>query len=1708
IPNTTVPVNTNTIHDEIVGFCPASNDTYFEGYNIGDTNYNGRTTVLTATASIVPYVQYTIKLVIADQGDEFYDSAVFIQGNSFGASVDLGPDIITCGDSVTLNGDIQNDQATFQWFQNGTLIPGETNSTLVVTESGTYTVEIDVQLNNTDCEIQDVIIVTLNSEQASGSISDYLLCDDGLNDGIETFTLNSKDAEILGSLPFSNYGVSYHLSSEDAITGDNPLPNSYQNTTSPQEIFVRTLDLNNGCLAFATFNLIVNEAPEINEPSEITICANNATNGATLIDLDPTSQDVTGGNPDQFISYHYTQQDANTGANPLFSPYTTINANDTLFIRVFDATTGCFSTTTVDISVIESPIVNTENQWINACEQDEDGFAEFDLLSVVDNVLQGLTDVTVTFHETLDDAQTGANPIADPENYQNIIPEFQIIYIRIVDDTTGCSIIVELELHANIILNTFSDEEFDVCDDASNDGIADFDLNVIEEELVDGYDGFEVTFYETIENADNATNPLDKTVPFTATSSPTTIYAILLSDDCVETIPITLIINPPIDIQGLGTVDYCDENDDGFTSILLETFNDFVSDGVNNANVKYYLSEEDALADENILPPYYANSVNPLQVWVRVTNSLTSCFDIAPLSINVTGAPTTVFPSDIIICDDNSDGVFNVNLENKIPEIVTNTTNLNFTFYTDYNDAFIGTGEITTPNSYDTTSQFIYVRVENENSGCFTVVYFYAYINTIPEFTTITNFENCEADGNEIADFYFYLKDAEILNGQTGKDVLYFETAQDAIDRVNSIDKFNPYQNTSSPQTIHVRVENVVDIDCFGTSQFDLEVGALPLFNEPADIFACDDLSNDGNATFDLNEQVLEISESIPQTLSISFHPSQYDADQNLNELPLNFSNTSNPQQIYVRIENGTNCTATAEFIINVIQVPEATTPSDLIVCDTDDDGFVSFDLTTVEVEVLDVRQDDIVITYHESFTGVETDTEIIPDPENYTNTSNPQTVYIKINNTVSNCYVSLPINLIVNLPPVINDFETYEICDNTSSSFDLSIIDTIVTNETGHSIIYHNSLSDAENSINPINTNYTYTSSNDTIFVRLENATTGCSTIYNFDLLINPLPIANIPDTFLACDDISNDALESINLTLLDSQVLGTQNPDLFTVSYYNTVGLANEGITNLPDFYEAANGEFIFVRIENNLTGCFAITQFDVIINEYPNSPSALTNCDDDYDAITTFDLTLIEPELFEIDNPNTVLTYFENLNDLENDINSISNPNNYTNLNTPQTIFVKVFNTAANCFQHVSFNIYVNLPPAIHLLNSIDSCATESGTTLLSNLNEQLLIQTANVLVTYYASEADALAQDNALDDVYAYQTNSDTLFARIQFSTTQCYYIHEFSLLINELPIANEPLPLETCDNDFDGIYNFDLSQQNSSILGNQNPNDFSIFYYSNLNDAIQNTNALPINYDAFSFETIFARVENNVTLCYSITQFQTIIREKPEVAIPSQTICLDDLPLLVSANTNRIGDTYQWSTNAITPDIEISEVGIYSVTVTTTFGCETTSVFSVSESEAATIDFTESIDFSDPNNITITISGIGNYLYQLDDGIPQQSNVFQNVSLGYHTVTIIDLNGCAEVTKEVVVIDAPKFMTPNGDGYFDTWHITGVETLPGTIVYIFDRHGKLLISLTHNSQGWNGRYNGHQMPAADYWYLAKVRKGDINFEVKGHFSLRL
>ena len=1428
VPGTNIPVNTNTVHDEIVGFCDAENEQYFEGFNLGDTNYNGRTTVLTATAAITPNVEYQIKLIIADQTDENYDSAVFIEGNSFNASVDLGPDITTCASNILLDGDINNPQATYSWFFNGGLISSATQPTYDAVQTGNYRVEIEIPLANGTCVIEDDVNITLSNTQSSTPITDYELCDDPSNDGVETFDLTTKDAEVLASVPPGNYAISYHYSAPEAQNNNNPITTPIVNGTNPEVIFVRIEDIDSGCLAFSTINLVVNPLPTIVDPTLLEVCDDATADGFTTIDLNIKNDEITNGQTNLIVTYHYTPAEAATGSNPIPMPYVNSNVNDQVFVSVQNPQTGCISTTTLDITVLDNPVINMDDHYIDACDPDHDGFANFDLTTIINDVLQGLTGVSVTFHETIEDALSGVNPIPDPTNYANTVQNEQIVYIRVEDDVTGCASVTPIEIHTNLLLTGTNIRDSSLCD-INNDGSETFDLAAIATGIINDLPDVTITFYETEDDRDNQTNPIDTSIPYEPLSNPQTLYLELSNPTCLEVAEIELIILPIIEFDSIGNVTVCDEDQDGFTTIDLSSFDSQITEGQTGFTVTYFETQADASVNQNPLPNFYTNTSNPQTLFTRIVLTQSGCASYNSFTVEVLPAPISSTPNPIVICDTDQDAFFNIDLTSVIPEVVSSTVDRDITFHNSQADADSGSNSISNTTNYNAQTETIFIRIANTNTGCHSTESLSITVNTLPVFTPISNYRICENSSDGFGDFIFNTKDAEILAGQTGKQVLYYETQADADNRINAIDKNMAYQNTSNPQTIFVRVENLTDQDCYDTSSFTIEVGSNPLYNAPTDIFVCDDISNDGSELFDLSTIVTEISQGINDNLNITFYTSQADAEQGINAIPLQFQNTVNPQQIYVQIDNGTICNSITSFELNVIQVPEVNEASPITQCDDNYDGITSFDLTGAELEILDVRQDDITLSYFESLQDVEADTNAIPDPENYNNISNPQTVYLKVTNTISNCYVAVPIELNVNLPPAINDFQVYDICANDANVFDLTEINSVI-----------------------VDTNF---------------------------------------------------------------------------------------------------------------------------------------------------------------------------------------------------------------------------------------------------------------NVLFSYFASAADAHANMNPLDTNYTYQTNNDTLYARVEFSTTHCYIVYEFNLNVNPLPIANIPPDLMECDDDFDGLLEFDLSQQSATILGNQNNANFSVTYYNAINDANTAENVIETNYIAFDGEIIYARVENLSTGCYAITEFATLINPLPVIDIDDQVICLDNLPLVVSADTNIADDTYLWSTGATTPEIEITEVGVYSVTVTTIFGCQNTRTFSVSESEAATIEVVETIDFSDPNNITITVSGIGDYLYQLDDGVPQESNVFENVGLGYHTITIIDVNGCSQVTRDVLVIDAPKFMTPNDDGDFDTWHISGVETLPGTIIYIFDRYGKLLKQLGSNTRGWDGTYNGHKMPASDYWFLAKVRRGDESFEVKGHFALR-
>ncbi|MEZ4802999.1 MAG: T9SS type B sorting domain-containing protein [Gelidibacter sp.] len=326
----------------------------------------------------------------------------------------------------------------------------------------------------------------------------------------------------------------------------------------------------------------------------------------------------------------------------------------------------------------------------------------------------------------------------------------------------------------------------------------------------------------------------------------------------------------------------------------------------------------------------------------------------------------------------------------------------------------------------------------------------------------------------------------------------------------------------------------------------------------------------------------------------------------------------------------------------------------------------------------------------------------------------------------------------------------------------------------------------------------------------------------------------------------------------------------------------------------------------------------------------------------------------------------------------------------------------------------------------------------------------------------------------------------------------------------LPIVNifTPTDIVVCSDNGSNQSLFDLSQQNPQLLGTQNPENYTITYHLNQDDADSGNNPLPENYENNDNpQTIYARViHNTLNVCYATSSFQLIVGSPPQLN-PNETISICDGSSVTLSATSGY-DGYLWSTGETTSSIEVSNSGEYTVTVSESYGdfyCDASQTFSVFVSGLATIETTSTEDWTTNNNtISIEVSGLGEYEYSLDGISYQPEPYFSNLQTGEYTIYVRDRNGCGIITKEVYLLNYMKFFTPNGDGENEVWQILGAPFEPDLQVTIFDRYGKTLNSFTGNDPGWNGSYNGHNMPSNDYWFVVKRANGKT---YKGHFTLK-
>ena len=337
--------------------------------------------------------------------------------------------------------------------------------------------------------------------------------------------------------------------------------------------------------------------------------------------------------------------------------------------------------------------------------------------------------------------------------------------------------------------------------------------------------------------------------------------------------------------------------------------------------------------------------------------------------------------------------------------------------------------------------------------------------------------------------------------------------------------------NTGANTDIQLVLINNADGGC--GNDLAIDDITLSLQNQQPEIVTPPDLSTcdvDGNETavFNLEDQIaIILNGQDPALFNTSFHLTQFNAESNQFPIadPATYTNVSNPETIYVRVEkaNEPTCFSTVSFQLIVDPIFDLTgnLPTEIQLCVGDD--FPVLDATPSNPNI-----DLTLVTYEwtdGTGTTVSTDATFTPTEAG---TYSVTVIYPPCSEQTFN------VDVIVNDPPTLDLGTDQVLCDGAS----FEIVPVITGNTSG--ITYLWSTGETTPTIT-VNESGTYT---------LEITVGPCIVTDSIDIIISDPVIVNLGDDFVSCFDTD---------TILTAEVDG--DPQNATYEWYlNGVLLADE--------------------------------------------------------------------------------------------------------------------------------------------------------------------------------------------------------------------------------------------------------------------------------------------------------------------------------------------------------------------------------------------------------------------------------------------------------------------------------------------------------------------------------------------------------------------
>ncbi|HAO08276.1 MAG TPA: hypothetical protein DCQ50_15130, partial [Chryseobacterium sp.] len=278
----------------------------------------------------------------------------------------------------------------------------------------------------------------------------------------------------------------------------------------------------------------------------------------------------------------------------------------------------------------------------------------------------------------------------------------------------------------------------------------------------------------------------------------------------------------------------------------------------------------------------------------------------------------------------------------------------------------------------------------------------------------------------------------------------------------------------------------------------------------------------------------------------------------------------------------------------------------------------------------------------------------------------------------------------------------------------------------------------------------------------------------------------------------------------------------------------------------------------------------------------------------------------------------------------------------------------------------------------------------------------------------------------------------------------------------------------------------LTSYQSNIIAN--PSGYTFTYTDDFGNVITNPSAYSLNLGA----TVIHVKVSTPDGCFKIVRLNLALNPKPIFNLPERIDFCKGKTVTLDAGSGF--SSYLWSNGATTQTITVSAPGNYSVTVTNSFGCQSTDNIQVSYTVLPEI---VSVNISN-NSATVILSATGSFEYSLDNFTWQDSNIFTNLNIGEYIVYVRTKGGCIIGQKPFSIFNIPNAFTPNADGYNDQWKIAGLENYPGTEVNVYDRRGLPVFKeiISKKPLQWDGKLNGNPVPTGNYWYTIKVSDGRV------------